>query len=203
VNPNDPFDRDNLTLAETLLTVHDVARAFFQGELYDRQGARLKGITIAGPGAPAFEPEEAEAGRLFMIPDQSIVWARVVSEDGEAPAGMAVMANNPFMEEEENSSVIAYRDDEGTALRVDALYIQRLMLAPDAPERLATVAFGLMAIAAYRRGFRHSALLAAGNGPVDPVDPDGLVGFAVWPKFGFDASLHPAELNAAPTLRAC
>lgn len=45
----------------------------------------------------------------------------------------------------------------------------------------------------------------AGNGPVDPDDPEGFVGFVVWPKFGFDAPLSPAELNTSPTaaLRAC
>ena len=62
-----------------------------------------------------------------------------------------------------------------------------------------------MAISAYRLGFDHITLFAAGNGHIDPDDPDGFVGFAVWPKFGLDATLHPAELNAAPTeiLRAC
>jgi hypothetical protein len=79
------------------------------------------------------------------------------------------------------------------------------MLAGDTPERLATVAFGLMAISAYRLGFNHISLFAAGNGPIDPDDPDGFVGFAVWPKFGFDAPLDPAELNMAPSeaVRAC
>ena len=63
---------------------------------------------------------------------------------GNGPSGGA---------EDEKTSVIAYEDDEGTSLRVDALYIRRLVLADDAPERLATVAFGLMAISAYRLGF--------------------------------------------------
>jgi hypothetical protein len=96
-------------------------------------------------------------------------------------------------------------DEEGTSLRIDALYIQRLMWAADAPERLTTVAFGLMAITAYRQGFDHITLFAAGNGPIDSDGPDAFVGFAVWPKFGFDAALHHAELNVAPSeaLRAC
>ncbi|UOD33689.1 hypothetical protein INH39_23535 [Massilia violaceinigra] len=46
--------------------------------------------------------------------------------------------------EDENTSVIVYRDEEGTSLRVDALCIRRPILAADAPERLATVSFGLM-----------------------------------------------------------
>jgi hypothetical protein len=206
MNPNDPFDRDNLSLAEALLTEHEVARDFFQGELYQRDGiSRLEGITINQPDGSALDLDESEIGRLFMIPDGSIVWALEVREHGEAPAGLDVVSNNLFMAEDENTSVIAYRDDEGTSLRVDALYIRRLMLAVDAPERMGTVAFGLMAISAYRLGFRHISLLAAGNGPIDPDDPDGFVGFAVWPKFGFDAPLEPAELNMAPSeaLRAC
>lgn len=206
MNPNDPFDRDNLGLAESQLMKHEVARDFFQGELYTRDGkSRLGGITIEQPGGATLDLDEAETGRLFMIPDGSSVWALEVAEDGEAPAGLDVVSNNVFMAEDENTSVIAYRDAEGTSLHVDALHIRRLMLAGDAPERLATVAFGLMAITAYRLGFEHISLFAAGNGPIDPFDPDGFVGFAVWPKFGFDAPLSHAELNMAPSeeLRAC
>lgn len=205
MNPNDPFDRDSLSRAESLLTEHEIVRDYFQGVLYQRDGSRLGGITIEQLDGPTLDLDEAETGRLFMIPDDSIVWALSVSEDGEAPAGLDVMSNNPFMAEDENTSVIAYMDAEGASLRVDALFIRRLMLAGDAPDRLATVSFGLMAISAYRLGFKHIALFAAGNGPIDPDDRDEFVGFAIWPKFGFDASLDPAELNRAPTksLRAC
>jgi hypothetical protein len=206
MNPNDPFDRDNLSATETLLTEHEIAREFFQGELYQRDGiSRLGGITIEQPGGATIDLDESETGRLFMIPDGSIVWALTLWEQDEAPAGLDVMSNSPFMDEDENTSVIAFRDAEGTSLYVDALHIRRLMLAGDAPERLATVAFGLMAITAYRLGFDHISLFAAGNGPIDPDDPEGFVGFAVWPKFGFDALLEPAELNAAPSeaVRAC
>lgn len=206
MNPNDTFKRDNLSAAAKLLTEHEIARAYFQGELYQRDGIyRLGGITIEQPNGATLDLDESETGRLFMIPDGSIVWVLAVREHGEAPAGLTVMSNNPFVAEDENTSVIAFRGDEGTALRVDACYIRRLMLAGDAPERLATVAFGLMAITAYRMGFDHISLFAAGNGPIDPDDPDGFVGFAVWPKFGFDEPLEPAELNAAPSevLHAC
>lgn len=206
MNPNDPFDRDNLSPAEAQLTEHEVARDYFQGELYQSDGeTRLGGITIEQPGGATLDLDESETGRLFMIPDGSTVWAREVREHGEAPAGLDVVSNNLFMAEDEYTSVIAFKDAEGTSLHVDALYVRRLMLAGNAPERLATVAFGLMAITAYRLGFEHISLFAAGNGPVDPDDPDGFVGFAVWPKFGFDAPLEPAELNMAPSeaLRAC
>lgn len=206
MNPNDAFDRDNLSAAETLLTEHEIARDFFQGELYQRDGiSRLGGIEIQQPDGVTIDLDESETGRLFMVPDGSTVWALNVREQNEAPAGLDVMSNSPFMAEDENTSVIAFRDAQGTSLHIEALYIRRLMLAGDAPERLATVAFGLMAISAYRLGFNHISLFAAGNGPIDPDEPDGFVGFAVWPKFGFDAPLDPAEINMAPSeaLRAC
>lgn len=81
---------------------------------------------------------------------------------------------------------------------VNALYIRRFMLAPEAPERLATVSFGLMAIAAYRLGFGRIRLFAAGAGPLNPYDPDHFIGYDVWPKFGFDAPVSPVELNRFP-----
>lgn len=199
MNVDNDFYRENLLLAEAMLMEQELAIDFFQGELYQRDGTRLAGISIEQPDGTILDLGEAETGRLFMIPDGSSVWARTVKEDGEGPAGLDVMSNNPFMAEDENTSVIAYRDEEGASLRVDALHIRRLMLAADAPERLATVSFGLMAISAYRLGFNLISLFAAGNGPIDPDDPDGFVGFAVWPKFGFDATLQPAELNAAST----
>lgn len=206
MNPNDPFDRVNLSPVEALLTEHEIARQYFQGELYQRDGiSRLEGIEIRQPDGATLDLDESQTGRLFMIPDGSIVWALTVREQEQAPAGLDVKSNSPLMAEDENTSVIAFRDDAGTSLHVDALYIRRLMLAGDAPERLATVAFGLMAISAYRLGFSHISLFAAGNGPIDPDDPDGFVGFAVWPKFGFDAPLAPADLNMAPSeaVRAC
>lgn len=202
---NDPFDRDNLSRVEELLLEHEIAQNFFQGELYQRDGTRLDSIAIEQVDGTVLELSELEIGRLFMIPDDSSVWTSLVGEDAEAPAGLDIKSNNPFMDEDENASVIVYCDEDGAALRVNALFIRRLMLNDDAPARLATIAFGLMAISAYRLGFDHITLFAAGNGPISPNDPDGYVGFAVWPKFGFDAQLNPAELNTAPSeaLRAC
>ena len=206
MNPNDQFDRDSLGPAEALLTRHQIAADYFQGELYQRDGiSRFERLTIDQPNGEVMDLTEAEAGRLFMIPDGSTVWTRSTGPLGEAPDGLDVSSNNTFMAEDENASIIAYIDEEGPSLVVDSLYIQRLVLAGDAPKRLATVAFGLMAITAYRNGFSQIKLFAAGNGPIDPDDPDGFVGFAVWPKFGFDAPLEPAEMNTVddPNLRRC
>lgn len=206
MNIDDDFDRENLAPLEAILMGQPLAQDYFRGELFQEDGVhRFKGITLETPDLGVIDLDEEGTGRLFMIPDGSIVWTRLVAEEGDAPAGLDVMSNNPFMADDEYTSVIAYRSDEGSALAVDALYVRRLMLLADAPSRLATVSFGLMAISAYRHGFHHISLMAAGDGPVDPGEDDRFVGYAVWPKFGFDAPLEPVDLNAAPTvaLRAC
>ena len=78
------------------------------------------------------------------------------------------------------------------------------MLDADAPARLCTIAFGLMVCTAFRRGFKQVTLFAGGNGPPpDDIEDGDLIGYMVWPKFGFDAQLLPADLNGEPRLRHC
>jgi hypothetical protein len=69
------------------------------------------GIEIQQPGGATINLDESETGRLIMVPDGSTVWALTVWEQDEAPAGLDVMSNSPFMAEDENTSVIAFRDD--------------------------------------------------------------------------------------------
>lgn len=135
------------------------------------------------------------AGRLFLAPDGSTIRSSLVREQQEAPAGFEVFSNNIFVREDQQNGVIAYRDARGDSLWLDALYIHSLMLDESAPERMGTVAFGLMAVTAAKLGFHRIGLFAAGHGPIDRDDPEAIYGYAVWPKFGFDAPVHPAELN--------
>jgi hypothetical protein len=195
MNPDQDFDDQNLGPIEQMLVAHEVVQNYFQGELYDVDNNRLNGIELERETGEVLDLDATETGRLFMIPDGSTVWALKVGEEADAPAGLNVQSNTPFVAEDETNSVIAFRDDAGPAIRVDALYIGRLMLADDAPARLATVSFGLMAITAYRLGFKRISLFAAGRGPLAPDDPDAFVGYDVWPKFGFDAPIDPVELN--------
>ncbi|WP_332855279.1 hypothetical protein [Duganella sp. S19_KUP01_CR8] len=200
MNPDQQFDDQNLARVEAILLAHEVARDYFQGELYDRYNNRLQGLTLERQAGDVLDLDEAAVGRLFMIPDGSVVWALKVDEDADAPAGLDVRSTNPFIAEDETNSVIAFRDETGPVMWLDALYVHRLMLVQNAPERLATVSFGLMAITAYRLGFQRISLFAAGHGPLQPDNPDAFVGYDVWPKFGFDAPVAPAELNRFPML---
>lgn len=64
--------------------------------------------------------------------------------------------------------------------------------------------FALLACTAYRLGFAEVTLFAAGTGHGDkPLDDDDLVGYQVWPKFGFDAQLVAADLNRNRQLANC
>lgn len=198
MNPSQEFDDENVAPAEIILLAHEIAREYFQGELYDRNNRRLRGMTLDQRDGSLLELDEQTVGRLFMIPDGSVVWALEVGENEEAPAGLDVQSTNPFLAEDEQNSVIVYRNETGPAMWVNALYIRRLVLAQDAPERLGTVAFGLMAVNAYRLGFGHINLFAAGHGPLPQEDPDVYVGYDVWPKLGFDASVTTVELNRYP-----
>lgn len=194
------FDASSLARIEPILLAHPIAQRYFKGMLYDIQGQCLTRLLIERPPEAPLLLDSSTAGRLFMIPDGSIVTALRVNARDYAPAGFNIRANNTFQADDEVSSVIVFREPVGSVLWIDALHISNMMLAPTAPARLTTVAFGLMAVTAYRLGFHHISLYAAGRGPLLDMDPDAMVGYAVWPKFGFDASIHPVELNRFPAL---
>jgi hypothetical protein len=95
-------------------------------------------------------------------------------------------------------------DLNAAGLRLDALYLSRVMLAVDAPERFCTVAFGLQACTAFRLGFAEITLFAGGRGLGQvELDADDLIGYQVWPKFGFDAPLQAADLNRDARFANC
>jgi len=194
----DTFDARNLARLEALLLAHPIAQHYFQGILYDGEGMPLTELLLdSGTGRPLLL-DGRMIGRLFMIPDGSLVSAARVGEHQGTPAGVDIRYTNVFIAEDEQNSVIVYRSESGPALWVDALYVRSIMLAADAPRRLITVAFGFMAIAAYRLGFKFINLYGAGRGPLSHVDADGLVGYAVWPRFGFDTDVLPVELDRFP-----
>ena len=200
--PTDPtFDRDNLARIEVMLRAHPIATNFFRGQLFDRYLQPLEELKIELRNGKAFMLSATEIGRLFMIPDDSVVTALRVQARGDAPAGLDVQSKSPYLLQGESNSVIIFASEAGAGIWMTGLHISRMMLSAYAPERLATVAFGLMAIDAYRLGFQHINLFAAGHGPLDEKDDDALIGYAIWPKFGFDAAVLPVELHRFPDAR--
>lgn len=192
------FDTADLARIEALLLAHRVGRNYFQGYLYDAYGERLTELVIDRHTDVSLTLDEATIGRLFMIPDGSVVSARRVNARSHVPAGLRIQYSSVFHLDREQSSVIVFREVLGPALWIDALHIQSLILAAPAPARLATVAFGLMAINAYRLGFQQIKLMAAGRGPLSWHERNTMLGYAVWPKFGFDAPVVQVELDRFP-----
>lgn len=187
-----------------MLLAHPLG-GLFSGDLYDINGEPIIGLKLPDMGKAGLDLNAADIGRLFMAPDESEVEVLTLRErDDGTPAGVNVVSTNSFVQEGEGVAVIAYQDVDGAGVRLDAINLKRVMLVAEAPERFCTIAFGLMACTAYRLGFAEITLFAAGRGFGQvALDEDDLVGYQVWPKFGFDAPLIAADLNRHARFARC
>ncbi|NHZ37693.1 hypothetical protein [Massilia rubra] len=185
---------------ESLLLGHEITRSYFRGELYDWLESRFDGIFLELIEKQPVKLDMETSARLFMIPDKSTARVLNVNEHGNAPAGMKIHFFNSFVPDGDQNSVIVFRMEKMPGVWCDALYIDTMMLRPDAPAGLCTVAFGLMAVTAWRLGFDHIQVYAAGRGPLCPRDSDAMIGYCIWPKFGFDAPVNVAEMSRHPTV---
>lgn len=198
------FEEHNLARAEAILKAHPTARQCYQGELYDKNGNVFSGIVLKQPGGKLMQLNAQTCCELFMLADGSIVRASHISDHEGEPAGLEVRSTNQWVCEGEFNSVALLADNSGAVSR-GRLQLNRLMLAPHAPARLCTVGFGMMALTAYRMGLQSIELYAAGRGPTSDDETESFVGYAVWPKLGFDASLEAVDLNRfrRPELSSC
>lgn len=199
------FLRQNVEPLEQFLLSTAVG-SLFTGQLFQVSDVPFNGLNLEGFSDQPLWFDAVEVGRLFMAPDESTVTALNVPEGADGtPAGVALYSDNAFVQEDDPVKVVAYQDVDGPRMRVDSLHLARVMLNEDTPARFCTVAFGLMACTAYRHGFRQISLYAGGNGPpLEEVEDGDLIGYFVWPKFGFDAELLPVDTNTAPEhLRNC
>lgn len=194
----------NIEPLERMLSALELGK-LFTGRLYLSEKQLLTGMNLVGFGEGGLRLSSVEVGRLFLAPDDSVIKVMQMQERSDGtPAGVHVFSENVFVQKGEPIDVVAYQSIDGVGIRIDALRLSKILLAPDAPARLCTVAFGLMACTAYQLGFREITLYAAGNGSSGRLpDDDAMVGYYVWPRFGFDARLYPVDLNGAPHLAKC
>ncbi|WP_256081283.1 hypothetical protein [Massilia sp. YIM B04103] len=198
------FWEQNVARLEAQLLSQPLGR-LFTGKLYLDKNAPFPGLDLSGVREPNLHLSPVEVGRLCMAPDESLIRIRRLREQHDGtPAGVHIISANKFLRQGEQIIVVAYKDGEGIAVRLNALHLARVMLDDYAPARLGTVAFGLMACTAYRFDFSKITLFAAGRGKRGhTVGADDKIGYQVWPKLGFDALLAPADLNAEPQLARC
>lgn len=110
-----------------------------------------------------------------------------------APAGTYIaVRNNSLIEVGHVNRTGIYSSGQKQSLHLDSLHIDHFVLKDAGrPKQMATVAFALSAITAFRSGFSGITLLAAGGPSYDPF----WNGYKVWPKLGFDAPLNHEEMK--------
>lgn len=175
-------------------------------------GTPFQGM-VTDDGEVELNAEEAIA--VFMLLDNSVVrqdftyWS---NEDGQ-PEGAYVHSRHAFIDpawEENVTGMYFHKEDAATAgLYLSGVYLHQIFFRgdEDVPERLLSAGLALMAIHAWRLGFHELSLLAGGCAPghdgADQWAAQGMIGYFVFPKFGFDAPVAAAELETAPHLQAC
>lgn len=190
------FYESDLRLFENLISTHDLA-ALFNGPIYTSDGVLVNEIQLGDNRLNA-----NTVARLFILPAESVINVRSLHDNGSV-YGVTIESENALVQADQTNSVSAYRDLGGNSVRIDELHLDRILLDSEAPIRLCTIAFGLMAIEAFKNQFSIITLFAAGRAPLLPADDDSLIGYSVWPKFGFDAAISPVEIQNREDLRGC
>ena len=147
-----------------------------------------------------------EFAKIFWLLSSSQVKIKKKNEQSDGtPGGYCVSSVCDFIEKDSTNEIIWYKSVNGDGLFIDALHISSIFFNEVAPEKLATVAFVLMAITAYKLNVHEITLIAGGGVNQEEWVPSDMVGYFVWPKFGFDAPVDPTELQKedAVHLRKC
>lgn len=176
------------------------------------KGLTVNGIAL-GPNLVQLTPDfcvDAETfARLFMLPNNSTVRIQTqqqMSGDG-APPGIYVISNHPWIQTRHENSVGFYSGlTAHNGLFVEGAFVDHIFMdKAKTPPEFGTVAFAHLALAAYQLGWDEITLLAGGGAPVHAHKwgIPNMVGYMVWPKFGFDAPIEPGETAGHPGLSNC
>ena len=178
-----------------------IARAYLTGT-----GIRFDGVDLAPDDQfelPLGSFSTVEFAHLFSVFDGSRVHQQAAKEPvQDAPPGLYfTVVNNHVIQSPHKNRLGIYTDQRGEAdLFIDGLHVDHYFLnGHQTPPTLGTIAFALCAITAYLTGLSQVSLVAAGGRGFD----DQYVGYKVWPKLGFDASLEPGEVAHVPHLAHC
>lgn len=193
------FERELDDLRQRLLR-HPLSKHFSASNV-SLQGHSVGSVVNVGFAIPG-----DTFARLFMLLDDSTCNVQVqasTSRDG-APPGLYIRSNHGFIERAQYNRVGVYTlvpnaDGSGPEKGV---FVDHIFFDESAPRGLGTTGFGLLAIAAYEVGYDEVTLLAGGAARGGWSPPD-MIGYKVWPKFGFDAPMVPGETRGFPHLKAC
>lgn len=147
-------------------------------------------------------------GRLFMLQDGAVCKVSVQKTPSldEAPPGIYIKSTHDWILDGHENSVGLYSEVSSRAgVFIDGVFVDHIFFNEDRPPQLGAVSFGLLALTAYELGYDEITLLAGGGAPKHSsmwALPD-MIGYMVWPKFGFDAPLEIGETANAPHLSGC
>lgn len=195
---NTLFDARNLSRFEALLLAHPVAQACSQGRLYVSESQRLIALTLTRDLDTPLCLDSVTLGRLCMIPDGSLVTATRIAERESIPPGIGILARHAHSADSARNKVVVYCSEEGTALWIDDWRVPGTAVIQPAPSCFMSVAFGFMAITAYRLGLTRIGVICSGRGPFQNGDGGASTDYAVWPRLGFDAAVPAAEIDRYP-----
>lgn len=142
--------------------------------------------------------------KLFMVPNGSYI--SISEEDGwgyssEPPGQYVKWVNEMNLPGHENSVGLYNLENSRTGIFLRGVYVDHLFIDKNkAPPKFGLVAFIHLAITAYQAQFSEITLLAGGGGAAykDEWAIRDMVGYFVWPKFGFDAQLESFERSSLP-----
>lgn len=195
---NTLFDARNLCRLEALLLAQPVTQTCLQGRLYASEGQCLPALTLTRDLDIPLRLDAVTLARLCMVPDGALVTTTGSAARAATPAGIGILADHAHGAGEARNKIVLYSSEEGTALWIDGWCEPGAALAQSAPSCFMCVAFGFMAITAYRLGLTRIGVIGSGQGEFQGEDVGRSKDYAVWPKFGFDAAVSAAEIDRYP-----
>lgn len=143
---------------------------------------------------------------LFLLPDDARCILEVEREQtpDKAPPGIYVKSRHEWIEH--YNRVGLYRIQSTDRSESKGVFIDHVFYdETKSPPQVGTLSFARLAVAAYEMGFDEITLLAGGGAGSHAAEwnPPTMVGYKVWPKFGFDAPLEEGETAAIGHLASC
>ena len=171
------------------------------------------GISVDGESLPetididGIQVTQELFARLFLLANNAQCTVEVEKEKtgDEAPPGIYIKSRHPWLEH--YNRVGLYRlaphgsGAEGKGVFIDHVFYDKVK----APDQVGTFSFAQSALAAYEIGYDEITLLAGGGAGANAGqwNPSDMVGYIVWPKFGFDAPLEEGETIHIEHLSKC
>jgi hypothetical protein len=157
----------------------------------------------------AFEISAEQFAHLFLVLNDSRCEATFETQESVdgAPPGLYVTSLHDWMVAGHYFRIGLYdRQGEAGSIEAKGVFIDHVFIDErKAPRQLGTVGFIYLALAANALGFDEISLLAGGGAGRHAWEwnPPTMIGYKVWPKFGFDAPLEPGETAHVAPLAHC